>query len=419
MSTEQSCKRTLHITVPAEEVERATEKVVRELAARVRVPGFRPGKVPPTLVRTRFAADVRQALVEELIPKFLQKKVEEDNLRVVGTPDITRIQLEPGQPMQFTVELEVAPEIELKPYRDLTVPYRDPVVTEEEVHARLEAIRERRAEYVTLEPRPAQEGDYAAVALESFDTAGKLVGRQEEVLVHIGSEDTLPEFTENLRGMSPGEEKEFEVRYPDDYGDEKLAGKTLRFHARLKAIRRKELPELNDEFAAEVGDFRSLDELREEIRRSLLREKEFLARQEAKNKLVEQLVALHDFPVPEAFLDQQLERQLREFFASRGVDPRSVRVDWQRLKESQRDRALLEVKASLLLDKIADREGIEATVEEVDREVQRLARQERENVVAMRRKLEQQGALRRIASRIRAEKTLDFLFEHARKVPGG
>lgn len=416
MTTEQTCKRTLEITVPVEEVEKAAEKAVQELAARVRLPGFRPGKVPPSLVRTRFASDIRQAVVEELIPRFLQKKVEEDNLRVVGTPDVTRIDLEPGQPMRFTVELEVAPEIELKQYRGLTVPYRDPVVTEEEVQARLEAIRERRAEYVTEEPRPAKDGDHVAVALESFDASGKRVAQQEEVLVHIGSDETLAEFTENLRGMSPGEEKEFEVRYPEDYGDQKLAGKTLRFHARLKAIRRKELPELNDEFAAEVGDFRNLEELREEVRRSLLREKEFLARQEAKNKLVEQLVAMHDFPVPEAFLDQQLERQLREFFAARGVDPRSVRIDWQRLKESQRDRAMLEVKASLLLDKIADREGIEVTVEEVDREVQRLARQQRENVVAMRRKLEKQGDLRRIASRLRAEKTLDFLFEHARKV---
>jgi trigger factor len=416
MTTEQTCKRTLEITVPAEEVEKATERAASELAARVRLPGFRPGKVPPSLVRARFAQDIRQAVVEELVPRFLQKKVEEENLRVVGTPDVTRIELEPGQPMHFTVEFEVAPEIELKPYRGLTVPYRDPEVGDEEIRERLEAIRERKAQYVTLAPRPAADGDYVAVALESFDTSGKLLNRQEEVLVHIGGEETLAEFTENLRGLSPGEEKEFEVSYPEDYGDEKLAGKTLRFRARVKAVRRKELPELNDEFAAEVGDFQSLEELRQEVRRSLLREKEALARREAKNNLVEQLVALHDFPVPEAFLDRQLEIQLREFFAARGVDPRSVRVDWHRLKESQRERAILEVKASLLLDKIAEREGIEATVEEVDREVQRLARQERENVVAMRRKLEEQGALRRIASRIRAEKTLDFLFEHARKV---
>ncbi|MCL6506317.1 MAG: trigger factor [Bryobacteraceae bacterium] len=290
MTTEQTCKRTLEITVPAEEVEKATERAASELAARVRLPGFRPGKVPKSLVRTRFAQDIRQAVVEELVPRFLQKKVEEENLRVVGTPDVTRIELEPGQPMRFTVEFEVAPEIELKPYRGLTVPYRDPEVSDEEIRERLEAIRERKAQYVTLEPRPAADGDYVAVALESFDTSGKLLNRQEEVMVHIGAEETLAEFTENLRGLSPGEEKEFEVSYPEDYGDEKLAGKTLRFRARVKAVRRKELPELNDEFAAEVGDFQSLEELREEVRRSLLREKEALARREAKNRLVEQLV---------------------------------------------------------------------------------------------------------------------------------
>jgi trigger factor len=219
--------------------------------------------------------------------------------------------------------------------------------------------------------------------------------------------------------MSPGEEKEFDVGYPDDYGDEKLAGRKVGFRAMVKGIRRRELPELNDEFAKDLGDFQTLGELREEVRRSLLREKEYIAQQEAKNKLVEKLADLHDFPVPEAYLDRQIEIQVEQYLrtvAARGGDPGKVKLDWEKVKESQREKATRDVKASLLLEKVADREGIEVTSDELDREVQRIAKQEREPVAAVRRRLEKEGMLRRIISSLRTEKTLTFLFEHARKV---
>jgi trigger factor len=186
----------------------------------------------------------------------------------------------------------------------------------------------------------------------------------------------------------------------------------------VKAVRRKELPELNDEFARDLGDYQNLDELREAIRASIRAEREYAAQQDAKNKIVEELVKRHDFPVPDAYVDRQIEflveRQLREV-AAQGIDPRQLKLDWGKIKESQKDRAVQEVRASLILEKVADAEAIHATNEEVDREVQRIAKQEREPVAATRMKLEKDGALARIASRIRTEKTLSFLFENARK----
>jgi len=223
-------------------------------------------------------------------------------------------------------------------------------------------------------------------------------------------------------GMSPGETKEFDVRYPEDYGQPKLAGKTIRFRATLKGIRHKELPELNDEFARDLGDYQNLEELREAVRKSLFSERQYFAKQEAKGKIVDALVESHEFPVPEAFIERQIEneveRQLR-MLAAEGVDPRSIKLDWDKLKAAQRDKAVHDVKASLLLDKIAEAEQIRVEQEDVDREVQRIARQEREPVAATRKRLEKDDGIRRIANHIRTERTLDFLFEHARKEAAG
>jgi trigger factor len=280
-------------------------------------------------------------------------------------------------------------------------------------------LREQKAEFVNETPRPAADGDYVVVSLEALGPAEQPLRKQDEVVVEIGGADTLEAFSANLRGMSPGEEKEFDVSYPEDFGEAKLAGRTVRFLARVTGIRRKELPELNDAFAADLGDFKSLEELKAEVRRGLQREQEYLAQQRAKNKLVEQLVKAHDFPVPEALVERQIQGQVEQYLrslAAQGVDIESVKLDWGKVRESQRERAVEEVKASLLLERIAEREAIEVTNEEVDREVQRIARQRREPVAAARRRLEEEGGLRRIALRIRTEKTLNFLFEHARKV---
>lgn len=419
MAASQGCKQTIDVSIPVAEVEKETERVLSSFAQRVRLPGFRPGKVPANLVRTRFAAEIREEVVKGLVPRFFQKRVEEENLRVVGTPDITDVHFHADEPLTFKAEFETAPEIELKDYLGLTIPYQEPEVTSEELAKRLDDLREQKAEYVNVDPRPVEDGDFAVVSLETVNGLDEPLATQEELVLHIGGEETLPAFSDALRGLSPGDDKEFSVDYPDDHGDDKLSGKTVNFRAVLKGIRRKELPELNDEFARDLGDFQNLDELREEVRKGTAREKEYLAQQEAKGKLVEKLVDLHDFPVPEAFLDRQIEIQVEQYFraaAARGVDPRSLKLDWGKVKESQRERASRDVKASLLLDRIADRETIEVTTDDVDREVQRIARQERAPVASVRARLEKEGLLRRIVSQLRAEKTLTFLFEHARKV---
>jgi len=414
----EGCKHTLEITVPAEEVEAETGLAVDKVRQRAKLPGFRPGKAPASIIRKQFAGDIRKQVLENLIPKYLHKQFEADDLKVVSQPDISDVHFEAGAPLRFKAEFEVAPDIELLDYKGLTAPYHDPEITDEDINKRIEELRHQKAEFVNEDPRPVQDGDFAVLSLESLGGVDGPPVKQEEMTLEVGGGDTLEGFTENLRGMHPGEEKEFEVAYPEDYGQVKLAGKTVRFRAHVKGIRRKELPELNDDFAQDLGDYRTLDELREAVRKSLFAQRQLEAQQEAKSKLVEKLVDMHDFPVPEAFVDRQIQNHLEQrvrALTDQGVDPKSLKLDWKKFKEAQRDKALREVKASLLLARISEREAINATRDEVDKEVERIARQQREPFAAVRLRLEKDGTLGRIASHIQTEKTLDFLFEHAGK----
>ncbi len=401
--------------MPVEEVEAETGRAVAKVQQRAKLPGFRPGKAPASIIRQHFAGDIRQKVLESIIPKYLQNRFEAEDLKVVGQPDITEVHFEAGEPLRFKAEFEVVPQIELLDYKGLTVPYRDPQIGDEDVAKRIEELRQQKAEYINEDPRPVQDGDFAVLSLESLSAVEGPPVKQDEMTLEVGGGDTLEDFSENLRGMNPGEEKEFDVHYPEDYGQPKLSGKTVRFRAHVKGIRRKELPEINDEFAQDLGDYRTVDELREAVRKSLFAQNQFEAQQEAKNKLVDKLVDMHDFPVPETFIDRQIKSRVERAFSGQGVDLKSLNLDWKKLKENQHDKALREVKASMLLQRISERESIGATRDEVDREVERMARQQREPFPAMRLRFEKDGTLGRIASHIQTEKTLSFLFEHAGK----
>ncbi len=418
MSLVEGCKHELEITVPVEEIQQETDKVVANIQKRAKLPGFRPGKAPTSLIRTRFKSEIQQDVLEHILPKAFRARAEQDQLQIVGTPNVKDVHFHDGEPLKFKAEFEVMPEIELGSYTDLPVPYDEPKVEETQIDERIAGIRDQKAEYVNQDPRPLEDGDFAVVHLKSLHGIEGEPIDNPGMMLHIGDPETMAEFTENLRGASPGDVKEFDVKYPDDYGQERMAGKTVHFQVEVQGVRKKELPDLNDEFARDLGDFQSLDELREAVRKSLFAEADQKARNEAKDKLIDQLVANHEFPVPETFVDRQIEAQVEGYLrtvASRGVDPRQLKLDWNKIKESQREKAMHDVKASLLLEKIADKEAIHATQDEVDKEVQRIAKQDREPVAAVRMKLEKEGALGRIANRIRTEKILNFLFEKSRK----
>jgi trigger factor len=413
----EGCKHALEITIPVAEVEKESERAVADIQKKVRLPGFRPGKAPLSIVKTRFAGDIRQDVLEKLVPRYFQEAVEKERLQVVGRPEYADLHFHTGEPITFKANFEVAPNFELGEYRGITVLYTEPEVTDADIDARIEQLREQKAEFVNEEPRPLADGDYAMIALESLSGVAEKVS-QDELSLKLGDDTTMPAFTENLRGASPDEVREFDVTYPEDYERKPLAGRTVRFKVTVKAVRRKELPEVNDEFAKDLGDFKTLDELKDAIRKNIQREREHRAQEDAKHQLLDKLVDAHEFPVPDAYIDQQIrnnvETQVRSL-VSQGMDPKDLKLDWEKVRETQKGRAERDVKASLLLDKIAEREAIGATQEEVDREVQRIARQQREAVAVTRAKLQKDGVLGRIAMNIRTDKTLNFLFEQSRK----
>ncbi len=277
--TEATCKREIELEIPAENVQKATEKVARDIARVARIPGFRPGKAPVTLVRRRFADDIQGEVVQSLVPEYLEKALDEKKLVPVTRPEVDKVEFKEGEPLRFRAIFEVLPEFELGDYKNLTVQVDDIEVGDAQVDKTLEEMRERAATFVPVEGRPAQDGDFVLIKLSGTPAEGGDPVQADNILVHIGAEETLASFNENLRGANAGETRQFEASYPDDYPDEKLAGKTYNYTVEVQGIKEKKLPELNDEFAKDTAgtlgpewsDVSTLEELREEDSRETRR----------------------------------------------------------------------------------------------------------------------------------------------------
>ena len=419
--TETTCKREIELEIPAENVQKAAEKVARDIARVARVPGFRPGKAPVTLVRRRFAGDIEGEVVQSLVPEYLEKALDEKKLIPVTRPAVDRVHFKEGEPLRFRAVFEVLPAFDLGDYKNLQVQLDEIRIGDEQVDKALDEMRERAATYVPVEGRPAQDGDYVLIKLVGAPAGGGEMIQADNVLCHLGSEETLESFTTNLRGTNPGESRKFESRYPDDYPDPKLAGKTYNYSVDVQGIKEKKLAELNDEFAKEAageqGGVTTLEELRKKIRENLDAVKEQQQNAQAREKILELLVKQHDFPVPDALVENQmdvrLERVVRSL-AARGVDPRAVNVDWVSLRRRQREGAESDVKAELLLDRIATAENIEATDEDAEKEIAALAERSGESATALRARLTKEGALDRIKSKLRSDKTVEWLYRTTR-----
>jgi trigger factor len=419
--TEATCKRELELEIPAENVSKATEKVARDLAKVARVPGFRPGKAPVTLIRRRFAEDIQGEVLQSLVPEYIEKALEEKKLIPITRPAVDNVDFKEGEPLRFRAVFEVLPEFELGDYKNLAVSIDAVEAGDAQVDKTIEEMRERVATFVPVEGRAAQDGDYVLIKLSGIPVGGGDPVQADNIMCHIGAEETLESFTENLRGASPGDTKKFRSQYPDDYPDQKLAGKAYDYTVEVQGIKEKKLPELNDEFAkdaaGEKGGFSTLAEMRELITKDLEAAKDNQQQSQAREKILEALVKLHDFPVPEALVEHQmdlrLERTVRTL-AAQGVDPRAVNIDWVSLRKHQRDRAVDDVKAELLIDRIAEAENIDATDEEVEKQIEALAERGGESATALRARLTKQGALDRMKSKLRSDKTIDWLYRNTR-----
>lgn len=414
--------REVGVEVPADEVSRAFKSVVKRYQKQARIPGFRAGKVPESLIRSRFAQGIRQEVVESVLPGHFRAAIEQQNLHPVSQPQLTDLNLTEGQPLSFKAAFEVLPEFSVEGYQQVKVDKPDTALTEEEFNTELDRIGDSRS---TMEPvaedRALADGDWAQISFKGQiqgdvqpDEAGQPISG-DDVMIEIGGKNTLPSFNDALRGSKPGQELKFEVVYPPDFGEKRLAGKTVAYDVEVKGIKKRIQPELNDEFAKELGDYQGIDDFKTKLREHLAADKERRLKTEAQNRLTDAFVAQYQFPVPESLvqnqIDTRLDRGLRAL-AAQGMRTEDMRkLDFTRLRGGQRESAIAEVKASLILDKIATAENVQISDEELEHELQIISLQTREPLDSLRTRLTNEGALARIREQLRREKTASLLYE--------
>jgi trigger factor len=421
--TKESTKREIQIEIPAEEVGRQTESLIQKYQKLARIPGFRRGHVPASIIRQRFSEEIKTDVVEALVPRYFRQEAQRLGMHPVSQPRVTDLHLHDGEPLRFKAAFEVLPEINVEGYKELRADKPEIAVAEADVEQAIQDLRERHAKFDAVEGRALADGDFAQVSLDGTPKAAASESEEaqpvhmDEVLVEIAGKNTMPEFTENLRGTNVGDERTFDVHYPEDAQDKRLAGKTFSYTVKVHAIKQKTLPDLNDDFAKQFGEIGSVDEFREKVREQMEAERRHEAERSAKDKLVDDLIKQNDFEVPEALVEQQidirLERGLRALAAQGLTTEQMKKMDLPRLRAGQREQAIHDVKASLLLEKVADLENLQVSDEEVDGEVESLARQTKQTAEAVRARLTPDGGLDRIRNRIRNEKTLDYLYHQS------
>ena len=415
---ESATKREIQVEIPVEDVNRQTDSLIQKYQKVARIPGFRRGHVPASIIRQRFSEEIKTDMVEALIPRFFKQEAERLSLHPVSQPRVTDLHLHEGEPLRFKAAFEVLPEIKLEGYKELRAEKPEIAVSEADVEQSLADLRERHASFNPVEGRALADGDFAQVSLDGNPKAGEgQPVHMDEVLVEIAGGNTMPEFTEHLRGTSAGDERTFDVSYPEDTHDRRLAGKTFSYAVKVQGIKQKSLPELNDEFAKQLGEFQTVDDLRKTIREQIESERKHQAEHDAKDKLVGELIQRNDFEVPDSLIEQQidirLERGLRALAAQGLTAEQMKKMDLQRLRAGQREQAIHDVKAALLLERVAEEENVQVSDEELNQELEALAKQSKQTSEAVRARLTRDGGLDRIRTRIRNEKTLEFLYNQS------
>jgi trigger factor len=415
VETLEECKRRLAVEAPLDVVEKAWERAYGRVQKQARLPGFRKGHVPRSLVKLHFADDVRRDVAEHLIPDVYRQAVTEAKIDPVNEPDLQEVTLEEGAPLSFVAVVEVKPRIALgDDYSAVAVQHTPIPVTDDDVNATLEQMRQQHAEFRAVE-RAAAPGDLVIVdytlapeGLEATTASG--------YHFEIGSGTVLPEIDEAAVGMGAGEEREIPLRFADDHRLESLRGKSGTAHLKLVEVKEKVLPALDDDFAKTLGDFDTLAAVRAEIRRQLEARRAADDRREIEDKLVEGVLARHEFTVPGAMVMRQISNQVehaRDRMRREGMDPDRVQWDYGKLVTELRPGAEKAVKRALLLEAIAEREAIDASDADVEAEVGRIATASQRPAPAVRRLMEKSGDLDALRHGLRERKTLDFLIARA------
>lgn len=420
-------KKRLDIEIPQEVVDQEITRIAREISRRARVPGFRPGRAPLGVVKTRYRDDILSETCQQLLPRYFGEATKEEGLEVVDAPEFDDIDHGRDRPLRFSATFEVFPTLNITNHTGIPVEAVATEVTDQEVEDTIQRLVEEHSEMVPVEEdRPIAHGDFAEItfsgslqndAVEANSGEDTLKG--EKALCEIGGATTVDEFTDNLTGARVGEDRVFDVHYKADHPDERLAGKTARYTVHIESLKTKHRPKVDDEFSQSVGDYQSVEELRAAIRKDLESHKLEHATQQKRDALLQWLVDNNEFEVPEILVEHQLrtriDRLIQDLYR-RGVNPRGLDIDWVKIRENQYENAVRDVRGSLILSHLAAREGIVASEDDVSAEIARIAEGMGQPPERVREVLGREGGIERVRDQIRNNKVLDLLEEKARIV---
>ncbi len=412
-------KKTVVVEIPSDIVDAQIERVARSYSRQARIPGFRQGKVPPTLIKKRFREQILHDVAHDLIPRAIDEALRERGLEPVDTPDVKDVQLDEGQALKFTATFETLPPIDPGPLDAISL--RRPAVTLEEdaVEKTLTQLQTRAARFEPVEGRGVGEGDTVTLDVERRDPGQAKAGHSHDVPVEIGGKANPPGFDEQLMGLEAGAEKSFTIHYPEDYAVKEMANTEVGYSVKVKDIRKKVLPALDDEFAKDLGDFETLQALRDRVQQDLQREAEAEADRTLRGDLLKALAERITVDIPDSLVERELDRRTEEFarrLMDQQIDPRRANIDWDQFRDSQREASLDSVKSALVLDEIARRESVTITEEDVEKDVEQYAERSGLTPAAVRARLEKEGALSRLAAGLRREKTMDYVLSQAQVI---
>lgn len=416
-SEETSVRKSLSFEIPAEVVDHEIAERARDYARKVKLPGFRAGKVPADVIKKRFKATLLEDVAEKLVNKVVFEEIEGRGLRPLASPKVVDLKIDENQPLTFRAVFETLPIVELPDWHGLRAKSRQPKVGDADVEREIEALRENAAQYEPVEARPVEKGDFLVADLSWRPAAGGKLRRDENALIEVGSAELHKDLTAALLGAAPGETRQARIAYEPRQGEEGAQAEEIDYTIVVKAIKKRVVPTADDDFAKDLGDFGSLSELREDVRKKLLAAEERKIDRELKSALLEALAEKSQMEVPDALVERHMTARAENAargLALQGIDPRKIGLDWRQYRDGQREDSVKAAKADILLDEIARREGVVATDAEVEAEVGRLAERFKKSREATRAQLEKEGDLARLRSRIREDKTLDLLKSKAR-----
>ena len=413
-------QKTITIEIPTEVVDAEIARIARDYTKQARLPGFRPGKVPQTIVKQRFKEQILHDVMHGLIPRAVEEALQERGIEPVDTPNIKDVAIEEGRPLKFTAAVETVPSFDPGDLSALALRRPSVEITDDAVNDMLQRLRERAGKFEPVEGRPIADGDAVVADLDRTGPDGK-TDHHDGITLQLGAPGNPPGFDGNLIGLNDGDEKTFTIHFPESYPVAELANTEQTYAVKVKGIRRRVLPELDDEFAKDVGEFDSLAALRDRLRADLQEEAQENSRRHLRGDLFKQLSARITFDLPASLVDREMDRRLEEFarqLMSQNVDPRQAGIDWAQFREAQREPARDAVASALVLDEIARREQITVSPEDVDKEIERFAARAGRTPAALRAQLEKEGGISRLYAGLRREKAVDLALSRANIMAG-